>query len=143
MRNSLLISALIVTLTACSSKTAEIEQLEKEVFVIHDEVMPKMSDIMALQKSISGEIATLDSLLKTKANDSLEKRKITALELSTALKTADEGMMNWMHAYNGDSIKALDAEMALKVLQVEKDKIAAVKTQMLESIAKAEAFLKK
>jgi hypothetical protein len=48
-----------------------------------------------------------------------------------------------MHAYNGDSIKALDAEMALKVLQVEKDKIAAVKTQMLESITKAEAFLKK
>lgn len=143
MKNPLITTAFLLIMLACDSKTAQLEQLEKEVFDIHDEVMPKMGQIMELQKSVSNEIALLDSLLQLKANDSLKLRKDTALQLSTALKTADEGMMNWMHAYNGDSIKTLTTEVAIKTLQVEKEKITTVKTQMLESIAKAEAFLKK
>jgi len=135
--------SLVLFAIGCGQKTAEIDQLEKEVFVIHDEVMPKMSQIMQLRDGISQEVTLLDSLLKVKTNDSLQKRKDTALALSLALKNADEGMMDWMHAYNGDSIKNLSGEAALKALTFEKDKIAKVKTQMLESISKAESFLKK
>ncbi|WP_157585420.1 viral A-type inclusion protein [Runella zeae] len=128
---------------SCSQEKGNIDQVEKEVFAIHDEVMPKMGQIMDLRNALSQKIVTIDSLLKIKNEDSLQQQKDQALTLSNALQQADEGMMNWMHAYNGDSLKALSGDEALKALNAEKTKISQVRDQMLESITKAEAFLKK
>lgn len=142
---SLLLSLLIPTMMifSCSQEKGNIDQVEKDVFAIHDEVMPKMGQIMDLRNALSQKIVSIDSLLKIKNEDSLQQQKDQALTLSNALQQADEGMMNWMHAYNGDSLKALSGEEALKALNAEKTKISQVRDQMLESITKAEAFLKK
>ncbi len=142
---NLLLSLVIPTMMifSCSQEKGNIDQVEKEVFAIHDEVMPKMGQIMDLRNALSQKIVTIDSLLKIKNEDSLQQQKDQALTLSNALQQADEGMMNWMHAYNGDSLKALSSDEALKALNAEKTKISQVRDQMLESITKAEAFLKK
>ena len=142
---NLLLSLVIPTMIifSCSQEKGNIDQVEKEVFAIHDEVMPKMGQIMDLRNALSQKIVTIDSLLKIKNDDSLQQQKDQALTLSNALQQADEGMMNWMHAYNGDSLKALSSDEALKALNAEKTKISQVRDQMLESITKAEAFLKK
>lgn len=137
--------AIIISLlvSSCGQDKASVEQAEKEVFVIHDEVMPKMGQLMDLKTGLSKEIAAIDSLSKISANDSLQKRKEEALALSLALTEADQGMMDWMHNYNGDSLKALTGTEALNAMSAEKTKISAVRDKMLVSMTKAEQFLKK
>lgn len=143
MKKYLIIAAFSTLSMACSQqKTAEIEQIEKEVMAVHDEIMPQTSEIMKLQDAVSQQINVLDSLGKIKMTDDLQAQKTKALALSSALKEADESMMNWMHQYNGDSLKTLEGEAAIKAFTAEKEKINTVKTKMLESISKAKEFLK-
>lgn len=143
MKNA--VSAIVICLfiSSCTQDKASVEEAEKEVFVIHDEVMPKMGQLMDLKTGLSKEIATIDSLTKISTNDSLQKRKEEALALSLALTEADEGMMDWMHNYNGDSLKALSDTEALNAMSAEKTKISAVREKMIAGIKKAEEFLKK
>ncbi|RDB03816.1 hypothetical protein [Runella aurantiaca] len=143
MKNIIIAFGIVLFASACSEEKGSVEQTEKEVFVIHDEVMPKMGQLMELKTGLSKEISAIDSLVKINPNDSLQKRKEEALALSVALNEADQGMMNWMHDYNGDSLKALSGEEAIKAMNAEKTKISAVRDKMLESMAKAEQFLKK
>jgi hypothetical protein len=143
MKNIIIAFGIVLFASACSEDKGSVEQTEKEVFVIHDEVMPKMGQLMELKTGLSKEISAIDSLVKITPNDSLQKRKEEALALSVALTEADQGMMNWMHDYNGDSLKALSGEEAVKAMNAEKTKISAVRDKMLESMAKAEQFLKK
>ncbi|WP_428662279.1 viral A-type inclusion protein [Runella sp.] len=143
MKKFIISLSLCILIFACGQDKAAVEQTEKEVFVIHDEVMPKMGQLMELKNGLSKEITTIDSLIKISSNDSLQKRKEEALTLSIALTEADQGMMDWMHDYNSDSLKALTGETALKAMTAEKTKITAVRDKMLESMTKAEQFLKK
>ncbi len=143
MKNIIIAFGIVLFACACSEDKGSVDQTEKEVFVIHDEVMPKMGQLMELKTALSKEISAIDSLVKITPNDSLQKRKEEALALSVALTEADQGMMNWMHDYNGDSLKALSGEEAVKAMNAEKTKISAVRDKMLESMAKAEQFLKK
>jgi len=143
MKNIIIAFGIVLCVSACSEDKGSIEQTEKEVFGIHDEVMPKMGQLMELKNGLSKEISAIDSLIKITSNDSLQKRKEEALALSVALTEADQGMMNWMHDYNGDSLKALSGEEAIKAMNAEKTKISAVRDKMLESMTKAEQFLKK
>jgi hypothetical protein len=133
----------LALLASCGQDKAAIEQAEKEVFAIHDEIMPQMGQLMEYKKTLSYEITLLDSLLKIKANDSLQKRKDEALALSSTLQEADKGMMDWMHDYKGDSLKTLSSEEALKAMDAEKTKISAVRDKMKDGMEKAAQFLKK
>jgi hypothetical protein len=143
MKNAVSFIVICLFISSCAQDKASVEDAEKEVFVIHDEVMPKMGQLMDLKTGLSKEIATIDSLTKISANDSLQKRKEEALALSLALTEADEGMMDWMHNYNGDSLKALSDTEALNAMSAEKTKISAVREKMIAGIKKAEEFLKK
>ncbi|MEZ4902939.1 MAG: hypothetical protein R2822_14890 [Spirosomataceae bacterium] len=135
---TIVLSALFI---ACGQDKAAVNQAEKEVFAVHDEIMPQMSQLMEYQKQLSKEITDIDSSLQINTNDSLQKRKEEALSISSMLKEADNGMMDWMHDYKGDSLKALASEESLKAMSAEKTKIDAVKVKMTESMAKAKAFL--
>ncbi len=143
MKNAVSVIVICLFISSCAQDKASVEEAEKEVFVIHDEVMPKMGQLMDLKTGLSKEIAAIDSLTKISANDSLQKRKEEALALSLALTEADEGMMDWMHNYNGDSLKALSDTEALNAMSAEKTKISAVREKMIAGIKKAEEFLKK
>jgi hypothetical protein len=137
------IGLLLLAVTfGCNGDHAAVENLEKEVFAIHDEIMPKMDNLMALKSQLSKELANIDSLTKIASSTALLARKDSVLNLSTALEKADVGMMDWMHGYNGDSLQKLPVADALKYLRAEKIKIEAVKQQTLGTIASAEQFLK-
>ncbi|MEI7585297.1 viral A-type inclusion protein [Runella sp.] len=143
MRKLIVSAITMAILGSCGQDKAAVEQAEKEVFVIHDEVMPKIGQLMEYKEALSKEITSLDSLLKIKSIDSLQKRKEEALALSSSLQDADKGMMDWMHDYNGDSLKTLSGDEALKAMNAEKAKIGAVRDKMLESMGKTAQLLKK
>ena len=141
MKKLLIAAISLALLGSCGQDKAAIEQAEKEVFAIHDEIMPQMGQLMEYKKTLSYEITALDSLLKIKANDSLQKRKDNALAISSTLQEADKGMMDWMHGFNADYDK-LSHEEIMKYLNSEKGKIEQIEIKMKESIANAKTSIK-
>ncbi len=133
-------SILILTIIACNQDKAQIDSLEKEVFAIHDEVMPKMDKLLELKEAVSQDISKNDSLLKIKPNTDLKKRKTDGLAISERLEDADRNMMDWMHNYKGDSLKILPPASAIEYLKAEKTKINTIKDKMLDAMARAEKF---
>ena len=130
--------------SACSNpQKYQAEKLEKEVMMIHDAVMPKMGELVSLESAISKRIALLDSITQSNPTDTSSQSSLKkALQLSSQLKKADDGMMDWMHRYKGDSLKKLAPEEAIKALTHEKINIEQVSDDMLKSIEEARRFLK-
>ena len=111
------------------------DSLWKEVMVIHDEVMPKMSDINKISRALK------TALEENQGLDEQTKGKIS--ETVEALTVADEAMWEWMH--NLKQLKPLRSTMdhgeILQYLDNEKDAIAQVRDQMLASINEGSTLL--
>jgi hypothetical protein len=117
--------------------------MEKEVLAIHDEVMPKMDEIMSLQSKLVKKMASIDSLQQEGVSSTrLAEQRIKAFELNRLLKTADSLMMNWMYTYRGDSAKGLQPAEAMLYFEKEKEKIVKVKETTNSSIDEVKMFLK-
>ena len=133
-------------LWSCQSGEDAVKQAENDVFAIHDEVMPKMSDMMKLRKQLNQRISLLDS---AKATESAavtlrtDEEKEQAKLLSRNLTNADSLMMNWMSQYKGDTLTKLPPDDALRYLSEQKDQITDVKTKFNASIDQARQFLDK
>lgn len=130
---------------SCSSAD-EVKEAENDVFAIHDEVMPKTSNILKLQKQLKQRMASLDSLKATgsaAATLRVDEEKEQAMRLSRNLKVADSLMMDWMSRYNGDTLAELSSEQALNYLAAQKDQITDVKTKVNVSIEQVKQFLEK
>lgn len=141
--NLLLISGVFLVSACQNEEQAKVETLEKEVMMIHDAVMPKMGELVALEGSISKKITHLDSLLQiTPNNTALQQSLKQSLTLASQLKKADEGMMDWMHKYKGDSLKKLPPTQAIQAFTQEKIKIEQVSDDMLKSMEEAQNFIK-
>lgn len=108
----------------------KIEDLQKEVIAIHDAVMPKMDDIMALKLKIENKIDSVNA----------EQKLILEQQLAQ-LEKGSQAMKNWMMNYR---IPKKDAafENAKNYLLAQKDSITAVKNIMLEAIKNAQNTLK-
>ncbi|WP_028666945.1 hypothetical protein [Runella zeae] len=145
MKIQSLLIAVAISIASCQTQEQkQIDTLEKEVMMIHDAVMPKMGELVALQSTLSKHIAYTDSLLKiTPSDTSLQNTLKQSTMLATDLKKADDGMMNWMHQYKGDSLKKLPPKEAIQALTNEKIKIEQVSDDMLKSIEDAQQLLKK
>jgi hypothetical protein len=98
----------------------ERDALLAQVMEIHDEVMPKMEDIMKLKSKL--------------------KDREDADEILDALDAADKAMMNWMHNFKAPS-KDLTFDQAMEYLEAQRKSIADVRDLMLEAIANAEIAL--
>lgn len=119
-----------------STDAAELYQIVGEK---HDTAMLLMGNIEGTRSKLRVEMKTLDI-------DSLQKDSI--LNLLTALKKADDGMMNWMHEFKNTELneaeyKAMSETEILKYLKEEERKIEEVHLDMLESIKDGNAFLEK
>lgn len=131
---------------ACKSAEDTVKETENEVFAIHDQVMPKIDDIMKLRKQLNQRISSLDSL---KSNGSAaatvrtDEEREQANRLRTNLMIADSLMMDWMGRYNGDTLAKLSPEDALRYLNGQKEQITDVKTKVNASIEQARQFLGK
>ncbi|GAB3805869.1 hypothetical protein GCM10028819_40050 [Spirosoma humi] len=140
------LAAFSVFLSACHSGDETVKETENEVFAIHDEVMPKIDDIMKLRKQLKIRITSLDSL---KASGSAaatlrtDEEKEQASRLHRNLDVADSLMMDWMSRYNGDTLTKLSSDDALRYLNGQKDQITDVKTKVNTSIEQARQFLGK
>lgn len=86
----LLLLSFTIGMMSCKNdqpmEKAEDQLLHDKVMAIHDEVMPKMSDIHRLKKELRAEI------------DSTQQEELESIARQLVLlNDADESMMDWMH----------------------------------------------
>lgn len=118
----LLLAFVLSIFASCGNTAAKKDPLYKEVMVIHDEVMPKMSEIHKLKKNIKKSDAAATPV---------------AMDLIKALDEADEGMMSWMHKFKPPS----DETERSNYLKNELTKVKKVADDINNSIANAKKYL--
>lgn len=145
MKKYLLTVTALFFIYGCDSNAEKdkITGLESEVLTIHDEVMPKMDQIMTLKSQLSKKIQAMDSLQNEGISSiTFAEERIKAVDLNQKLNESDKLMMKWMHEYRGDSAKKLKSDQALAYFEKEKEKILNVKQTTIKSIQEAQTFLK-
>ncbi|WP_080239930.1 viral A-type inclusion protein [Spirosoma rigui] len=131
-------------LWSCQSDEDAVKEAENDVFAIHDEVMPKIDDVMRLRKQLNKRITALDSAAtggSAAGTVRTDEEKEQARLLSRNLSNADSLMMYWMSHYNGDTLAKLPTEDAMRYLADQKDQITDVKKKLTTSIEQARQFL--
>ena len=144
MKRFIQIFSLFIILTACGTDAQKdkVTTLEAEVMTIHDEVMPQMEDIMTLKSHLSKKIQSIDSMQNVGiSSNTLAEQRIKAVDINQKLNESDKLMMDWMHAYQGDSAKKLQPADAVAYFEKEKEKILLVKQTTVKSIQEAKTFL--
>jgi hypothetical protein len=130
----------IVLIASCTDpKMQKVETLKTECIAIHDEVMPRMSEIVEISSGIKEMRAELD----TDTTDSaalIRKNLVLQVEL---LDSAHESMMVWMNEYVPDYDLDHDADQSIKFYEEQKVRIAEVKELMLKSIEDGKNTLEK
>ena len=126
---SVLILFLSFLVLSCANPLIEAnKEMRAQLIGVHDEVMPKMGELMSLQKKA---LAKADSLY---AQDSTATAQIESMRsLAAQLDQAYEGMFVWMRQYSVDEegktpeeIKTYLDDQLLKVNQVNADIKAAL-----------------
>ena len=130
--------------SAVESTENEGWKLSTDAVNLYQVVGEKHDTAMLLMANIEGVRNKLRLELKEMPIDSLRKDSI--LTLLTALKKADDGMMNWMHEFkntelNEEEYKAMSEAAILAYLKEEEQKIEKVHVDMVESIKGGKAFL--
>jgi hypothetical protein len=122
----LLISFLVLS---CANPLIEAnKEMRAQLIGVHDEVMPKMGELMSLQKKALAKADSLDT------QDSTATAQIESMRsLAAQLDQAYEGMFVWMRQYSLDEegktpeeIKTYLDDQLLKVNQVNADIKAAL-----------------
>ena len=119
--SNLMIFIFSMFVLACSNPLIETnKEMRAQIIGVHDEVMPKMGELMSLQKKA---LAQADSLY---AQDSTATTQIESMRsLAGQLDQAYEGMFVWMRQYSleeegktPEEIKTYLDDQLLKVNQV-------------------------
>jgi len=114
---------LMITVFAvsCGDKKKEAkDELYDKVMAVHDEIMPKMGDIMKFKKQLQEKI---DALSKA---DQVDSTKISELEQAIAdLDHSHEEMMGWMRQFDND-FEGMVNEDIMTYLTKQMDKIKKV-----------------
>ena len=134
------------SIISCKSDESAVKEAEEKVFVIHDDVMGKMGDIMKLKKQLNQRVATIDSIGQAGSaagTIQADEEHAQAMRLRKNLTDADSVMMAWMSGYNGDTLSKLPTDGAMRYLSDQKDQIDDVKTKVNSSIEQARTFLGK
>ena len=120
---------------ACANPLIETnKEMRAQIIGVHDEVMPKIGELMSLEKKA---LAQADSLF---AQDSTATTDIEAMRsLAGQLNQAHEGMFVWMRQYSLDEegktpeeLKTYLDEQLVKVNQVNADIKAAMEQSALK-----------
>lgn len=142
MKNLTILLAILATLAACNKDADKVQELEKEVLAIHDDVMPQMDNIMSLKSQLAKKIQSMDSLQNEGvSSNTIAQERIKAVDLNQKLNESDKQMMEWMHAYRGDSAKKLKPDAAALYFEHEKEKILLVKQNTVKAIEETKTFL--
>lgn len=132
----ILLLPVLVWVIGCGPAEKEVAEQKAWDYMmsIHDEVMPRMSEINNLAKSVQSITAdsTTSMAVKTEGEKQLE-----------ALSEADNAMWDWMYALKQlpELRSSGNHEETMKYLGRETVRIADVKTRMLKSIEDARIFV--
>lgn len=141
MKNLILYTTLSLLFISCnklSKEEQEFDTLMQEVIDVHDEVMPKMSEI----SSLIGE-------LESKIDTTVTGQAYAAAQ--SELKESHDFMMEWMSDFSdkfphGEEVKNEDKEKfaaKMKMLKEEQIEVNLMRDQVNTSLANAKAILKK
>ncbi|WP_194776522.1 hypothetical protein [Pararhodonellum marinum] len=125
---------LLLILGACQDKDKSNDLLKNEVLAIHDEVMPKMSNLKEARKQILEKANTLE----VQEADSLRvaEHKAVAMQLDDAY----EGMFVWMRQYQPEPEKKSPEELETYLLD-QKEKVTQVNIAIKRALNEAERLL--
>lgn len=133
---SLILIAFLL-ITSCSDKKDNTqEDLLKKVMAVHDEIMPKMGDIMKYKKQLKAKIDELSEAGAEENAGQIAKLKKGVEDL----ENSHEGMMNWMHEFD----RNFESEVQDEVIAYMKDqmtKIESVGKMTNTAIANAKELL--
>lgn len=132
----LLLFGLSLFAMACGDNYQAQQAAHDEVMEIHDDVMPKMSEIQRLVRSLKKHLKTEEG--QTPLDDATKAKIETVIQ---QLEAADEGMMAWMNTYKKPK-KEMEKAAALAYLEKEKGQITKVRSEMLASIEVGTALVK-
>src|SRR5688572_10336006 len=114
---------------------ANLQHYEDEIMKIHDDAMPKMSDIQRLSSQLRD--------IKSKAGETEDGTPVQIEGLDdalTSLREAEQGMMDWMKLYSETKPRVTQDIIAM-FYERELEKITHVRENMLNSIEKANKWL--
>jgi predicted nucleic acid-binding Zn-ribbon protein len=113
------------------------QALYNQMMDVHDEVMPRMDEIMKLKRQLQEEIAN--------SPDMVVERKQELENIISNLDSASNSMMTWMHRINefNPLADSVNQEKAREYLESEMEEIKKVKELMIESIDKAKTEAEK
>jgi len=104
---------------SCGDKKNNLqEELLKKVMEVHDELMPKMGNIMKYKKQLKTKV---DELVEA----GQEENEVKIAELQKAienLENSHEGMMNWMHGFD----RNFESEVQEEVMEYLKDQMTKI-----------------
>ncbi|PIQ46979.1 MAG: hypothetical protein COW03_17675 [Cytophagales bacterium CG12_big_fil_rev_8_21_14_0_65_40_12] len=124
---------LVLFLAFACAKKDNGDALVNEVLNIHDEVMPKMGELMSLRKKV------LDKVEGSSSPDELR-------DIALRLEEAQKGMMLWMNDWSKNSAPFVKNETTqeekMGYLNAEKERVTKVKDDINNSIAEAKEALK-
>jgi hypothetical protein len=127
MLNKILIVGLLIGLISCSQAEEKLsEELEGKVMGLHDKLMPKTEEIVALQ-------GQLDSL-------STGKDSVHVSKLKKALAKSDQAMMDWMHHFSIDSLSKMDVQSKIEYLGKQYDQLKELQKITDSSLDAAKAY---
>ena len=117
---------LLGSLVACGKKEVSEKPLYDQVMDIHDEVMPKMSDLHKRKKQLK------DSIESTP--DMPAERKAEFEQTILLLDSAGKSMMDWMHDFNPP--EQTDKEAFEKYMESELVKVKKMKETVMSVLEK-------
>lgn len=128
----------IALLSACQSGNQDEAMEEKtkaEIMAVHDEVMPRMSEMQRLKKKLQ-TLAASEMVADSAAVQAI-------FETTRFLEDADEGMMSWMSEFKQPASmrNTKSHEEIMAYLEDQKGEIEKVKKDMEGSIEKATLLL--
>lgn len=126
----------LLVLTACVSPKQKEENLAKEVMAIHDEVMPRMGEVSSYRRELKKRLDSQEFMFSPETRT--ERARMEQLILK--LDSADRGMMDWMHNYNGGQDLYSHQEI-MDYLGAEKEKISGVKIYMESTLDETKKYL--
>ena len=130
---------LLVAVTVACGGGVDHDAMKNKVLDAHDEVMPKMGEVMNLKKKVIARASELE------AEDSTNEKIAELRDLAKDLEGAYQGMMNWMRAWseNSDPYTSGQAkpDEITAFYEAEQEKIDKVKADINGSIDKAKKVL--
>jgi hypothetical protein len=131
---TLFICALCSFNIGCTNENKESEsKLNKDIMAVHEEIMPKMSEINRLKRQLGR--------YKDSVSDDNAEMKDSLINTILMLSKMEDGMSDWMEHYRYPNPDISHDEM-IKYLTGQRDTVKHLSDDIFMSIAVANGFLK-